>query len=734
MKFWQYIVGTGLAILIFSGAVFSEYSKYQKVSFLEKNPFSLTGEHNYHEKGYDDFIKDNGELIRIFKDSQVKVNGKFREIISGKVFLGGSFFDEDLNNNTIKFGNLILKYPGSNVIISRDSDSKTTQIINYGKTIELFFPNEEIPFLIPSETTVLIPDSKEFSDSKNIEYYKYSKLFHLDIIDWSTDLSKQGKQSSEDLYNFRNSFKIFATQLPNLWEKDKLYSLKSIDILKRKKSNNAYIEDILFKIFEAKKLIQKGDKLSKNLAKVSILEAKSKINSNTKELLDLNNEWNLFQKSQKIWLPNINDTYNEWIYLPLWQSKKDDESLTIILDLAEFFNYSIVPESTNKQIIKLGEEITNNKTITAFEISSLRRRFFYLLKNKINDGEIVHQEVIDIYLKIEKKELDIYKDNDSLKKITREKILNILELINMHIDQEDNFSRNIVKSLIGFLQKETNLDLFRNDKIFKEKEQLSILKKIDLVGVSGLTPDEVLTINSIKNEEEELNKSIKTNNKESKADDYKSVISTSKILWGFLREEGINIDITKFRTLRSSLKLETKFENTEVGKNRIHGLFDYNGQIFKRLELGTASIRNLQPHALSVWLKDIEGKFEPVIKNEKPLLDDPKDYIPQNSRKAIVNKQFLKDLLDSLGFKISKKNITIISKDLLQLSASHIQFLKDSINGNDISLEFNIEDKEFYNVFIEKNKDKIYLSEKPIDGKTLQEKSREFFKSKEKGD
>jgi len=52
MKFWQYVIGTGLAILIFSGAVFSEYSKYQRVSFMAKNPFSLMGEKKYADKNY----------------------------------------------------------------------------------------------------------------------------------------------------------------------------------------------------------------------------------------------------------------------------------------------------------------------------------------------------------------------------------------------------------------------------------------------------------------------------------------------------------------------------------------------------------------------------------------------------------------------------------------------------------------------------------------------------------
>ena len=131
-------------------------------------------------------------------------------------------------------------------------------------------------------------------------------------------------------------------------------------------------------------------------------------------------------------------------------------------------------------------------------------------------------------------------------------------------------------------------------------------------------------------------------------------------------------------------------------------------------------------------MKEIEGKFEPVI-IEKPT-EPQKEIIIQNSRKALVNKQFLKDLLASLGFSVSKTNITIISKDSFKLAASNIQFSKDGITGNGLSLKFNIETKKFYDIFTIENKAKIYLSENAVDAKTLQEKSREFFKKDKKGD
>jgi len=737
MKFWQYVVGSGLAILIFSGAVFSEYSKYQKVSFLEKNPFTLTGEFDYPKKGYKDFIDDDGEYIRVFHGSEVKIDTKSREIISGEVFLGGSFFSkEDLNVNNISFGNLNLKYHASNVVISRDSTTHKTKILNYGRTAELYFPNQEIPFLIPSETEIIIDDTATYPLSKNGNFYKQSLDFQLKIIDWDNPLTKILKEGSEDVYILRNSFKKFATNLPNLWAKNRLNSLKSISsgVVGKNKSNKN-MERVLSQMLEIKSLISAGDKLSQNLARVSILELNSQLSdTSVQNSLDSNDQWKLFKKSQKIWLPTINDEFPEWLYINMWQPKlKGTKRLSQIMDMAELFSFNIVPDSANNQILSLKKELDkiNIENFEEFEISSLRRRLFYLLKNKTNSGEIINQEIIDAYFYIEKLELDVYQDSNFKEKIIEEKVMKIMEIVNEFIHQEDDFSRDIVQNFIKFLQENINLDDFQNKYLTKNEEALSILKKIKLVGVSGLTPSEVETINNIKKEEEELHKLIDNGDPIPEIVD-KSIISNSKTLWGFLNSVGININITKFRTKRSSLKFETSFENTQIDKKKISGIFDYNGQIFKRLNLGTATIRKLKPHAISAWMREIKGKFEPII-IEEPIKPQ-KETIPQNSRKALVNKQFLKDLLVSLGFSVSKTNIIIISKDSFKLSASNIQFSKDGISGNGLALKFNIETKKFYDIFAIENKGKIYLSEDAVDGRTLQEKSREFFKTEEKGD
>jgi hypothetical protein len=237
----------------------------------------------------------------------------------------------------------------------------------------------------------------------------------------------------------------------------------------------------------------------------------------------------------------------------------------------------------------------------------------------------------------------------------------------------------------------------------------------------------VATLNAIKTEENELNNLIQGTPIETTDHTNNNLITNSKTLWKFLQKEGVNININKFRTTHNSLKFETRFENKETGKKKIFGIFNYNGHIFKRLTLGDASIRRLAPHALKTWLKEISGKFEP-IKIEEEISTPNEEVINQNSRKAIVNRQFLKDLLNSLNFSVLKTNIKVVNKELSKLSATDISFQDGEIAGSGISLDYDIETQRFSNVAITQKENKKYLSESPIDAKTLQEKSREFFR------
>lgn len=730
MKFSQYAIGIGLAILIFSGAIFSEYSKYQKISFLEQNPFSLVGEHNYPEKGYHDVFSDNGEFIRIFGDSNVNFAKESREIIDGTVFLVGSFFnDNNLEKNFINLGDLILRYPASNIIISRNSKTQTSTILNYGRTIELYFPEQEIPFLIPSEYQITINDRGEFPLSKNENYYKYSKEFKLSLIDWSSELATFLKKGSENFYSIRRSFKEFATKMPNIWQKGDFDFLKFNFIGQTK--NSPKIESFLSRFRETQKSLEKNEEIYKRVIENDFSEIEFELkDKNFLELLRTNDKWNLFEKSQKIWLPSINDNSTEWIYRKLWSNKRTPlDNVKQDLDTAEFFSFNLYGEAIDKELLSLKKELEhiNTSNLTKFEISSIRRRFYYLMKNQI-EYENISKSNINNFSYLLEKELESYKESpDSLSLIKEEMSYNLIDIINKYINKEDSFSRYLTSVLINIIQNNINIDKFIET--VDNENILEIIKKIKMVGLSGLTPKEYKELHNIKEEEKVLNDLIK---KPINTPKEKNEINNSKKLWQFLQKENISLNIQSFRTKRNSLYFETRFENTESGKRRISGIFDYNKQIFKILTLGTASIRKIEPNFLALWMKQIRGKFEPIKIEETPKVIE--EEIPQNSRKAILNKQFLKDLLDSLNFQISKSDITITSHDLNIMHATNIIIKEPDIKVTPITLDYDLESREFYNIFILEggNKEKIYLSEAPINGKTLQEIVREKLKKEEK--
>ncbi len=732
MKFWQYVVGTGLAILIFSGAIFSEYSRYSKLSFLEKNPFTLMGEKKYPDKDYRDIITNDGEIIRVFKDAQINLDEKSREILAGKVFLGGSFFDDKNKNiNYIKIGNLTLRYPGSNVVISRDLEKNSVEILNYGRSAELYFPNKDVPFLLPSETQIKV----NLNDSSKDNYYQQLEEFKLKIIETENPLTEILKNGISKIHGFRSYFKDFATKMPNFWQESKLDSLKSWSAkISGKKNLSDPTKEILKNVFEIMNTMKSDDKVSRNMVKSLILE--TSFNLSDSELINSLrkiNEWSLFEKAQKIWLPLTDYSKIEYLYNGLWGPRKNGvQKIFQIVDSIELYNSQLKTNATDTAFAKLKEELAKIKAsdFSKSEITELRRRLFYILKSKMIFGETLSDEIIATYLKIEKLETDVYKEKSSLDEIEEEKVGQLLEIISEYINEEDDFPRKIVKNIITFLQDNIDLDKFKT-KHSDNTEFQKTLADIELVGTSGLTPKEIDTLNAIKNEEKELNSLIPKSPIQTSTEEINHLIKNSKTLWQFLKDKGINIDIKTFRTTKNSLKFETKFENTETGKRKIFGIFNYREQIFSQLRLGNASIRSLPPNALEIWLKKNKGKFEPVQTEE--VKEQPvEDIINQNSRKAIISRQFLKDLLISLHFKVSKINIKVTNKELTKLSAKDISFKEGEITGSGISLNYDLDTQKFSQVAVNTKDSKKYLSEGAIDAKTLQEKSREFFKKDEK--
>jgi hypothetical protein len=739
MKFWQYIMGTGIAVLIFSGAVFSEYSNYDAISFLEDNPFDSIGKIVYPDDSYEDFFKENGQFIRVFKRSEVEISDKSSELISGKIFLSGSFFEEKNSTiNRIKLGNFVLDYSASNVLLFRDKEKEKTKILNYGRTINLYFSEDEDeePFIIPSESMLVVSDTEELLESRNNYYYEYTDLFKLSNIDWTLEMAEELKKGVEDFYTMRTSFSKYATKIPVLWRKNNLNKLKRFSLSSSNKQGiSSRIDESLLQIFEAMELLKKGDKVSKKEAQ-GFIEGFSMdylLDEGLREEINKRNDWNLFKNSQKIWLPIINNNRPEWIYRRLWQSRKKGlAGLSEIIDVAEFFNFNMGAGLVDEQLLKI-KGILNKidfeqESIDRFKFSSQRRRLLFLLKNQLIVNDTIDKEVLNLCFSLIEKELIVYKNVKSLERIKREIVHDFLISIGKLIEKEDVFSREIVKESIEFLQENINLDKFmeNNGSKFSE-EELAIFETIKLVGTSGLTPEEIETINKIKKAEEELNKRI--DKKIEEIEDSGNDIKTSKSLWKFLQEKGINLDINTFRTKHDSLSFETHFENTEMDKKKISGTFDYNSQIFRKLRLGRASINNLQIQGISIWMKSIKGKFEP-IKDPEDINIDSDNVFPQNSREAIVSKQFLKKLLVSLNFSLSKNDITVISEDARDLHVKSANFSDNGITGSGISLDYNMETDKFSNVFVEEGENKNYLSKSSINGKTLREIIRKEFKQK----
>ena len=212
MRFWQYIVGTGLALLAFAAVLVSENAQFNLQMGLE-NPFSQTENLTSHvaltpEDEMLEVFTPDGEYFQIFPGSDLNFSDGTREVISGEVFLSGSFLDGEsatlalketgfsFENFTaspgqVRVGPLMVQYPKASIFVLRNAEEQRSIIYAIGHSVKVWFAGATQPFVLPSGMKINLREQLIGPRTASLFYSKQKKEFDLRAFELPLDVAEE---------------------------------------------------------------------------------------------------------------------------------------------------------------------------------------------------------------------------------------------------------------------------------------------------------------------------------------------------------------------------------------------------------------------------------------------------------------------------------------------------------------------------------------------------------------
>jgi hypothetical protein len=738
MKFWQYVVGSVLAALIFAAGFLSEGSRLSQYLEIQSSKDLLQKTTVEEQSAFTDTFFPNGEFLRSFKGTNVSFENEKRELFSGEVFIGGAFFSlesvqEVLRNkpfqlqtfgtlpNTIKLGTVLVHYRNSNVFVSRDAIKKRSEIWAVGHSVDIWFDGRKNPFVLPSDTKLTIRESLINTDSANLFYTKLKKDFQMQSFELvGTDVGKNETVEQKILTalvkhrNWRKQFQDLAWNIPLLWNRgepdsfsrrvgDFLYAY-TIGISQHKKAFfqfKNFVEPLVLSRQTAednKETEGVIKKLKEFIPTFENPEWKSVLNDE-----NIRNEWQSFSLAQKTWLPMISPESPAFQFFVLWEQPRITplDKIEHLFTRAEVLAANRYPDATKSNLLELKSQWqqTSFTSQDKIRVTRLRR----LVMEMIRAHSFLHQaEFFELHEALAQTELSLYSNEPDVEEELRleigQDLLSFLQKF-LHLKTEKNVTKTLLSSWYA-----RDIDVIA-EKIGREiftPEQKEVIELIKIVGDSGLTPEEIIAIKETDIRQHELELATETiEDGDVILSEATSGIRGAKDLLVYLKEQNIVVDLKEFKTDKESG--ETIFKGM-IDEDPITGIFSYKTQQFKEITAFDATETNMAPIIMSKWIRSIM----PVNVDEVTPADtfNFNTNVSQITSEAILSRRFLQTMLQSLDISVERNNIGILDE-------AHTQFQFISALYQDVLLsgKYNKSDDAFSEIVLQKGDKKIEIVE-----------------------
>lgn len=669
MKFWQYAMGGFLALLVFGAVTIADSLQFAERNTFSKNPFSLLGTSRASFGGELQFLP-SGEMIWLNENSELTVTDTERRLTRGTIALGGTFFpteqDTEVTNN-LWVGNFRI-FSGQTTLLVQMGNDNIATILSGGGPIYIFFGNNEAPFVVPAHSQLTFNVMDTLSEDPHIDHYALRKRLKLEPFTTGALVTKLW-QVEKALADWREQFGHFAWNLPILWS-DQVgpfiaFLEKISPELPEKKVARKRFQEMVAYLLSTKQRVDEHSARERLISfrndTLSSPEWENVLNTGEQQ----KKEWTWFELSQKFWLPAVEPDRDERKFSVLWSKNinETEEALRSAILLAHNDRGIRAKEELEKfKELFLKKKFSEEETIVVSqfrrEISSLLRAF-PLLRSLDN---------FKFWIQMIHKEREMLLEEEIAFRVISFEIGHEILMFVPEFLQGDT-SSPIAQNLNGLWME---LDLPVTDNEFSAAERTTI-GLIDIVGITGMTLDQVLHARQQDAEQSSLDLRLtELWEKQQEEEVLESGIVNAKNLWEFLAGERITLDLSAFRTTRTETELTTRFANTEKGKRKIEGVFDYHSKNFITLTLGEESIADLPVHRLTYWIKKIGGKFE----SSSIVIDTEEKGVVQTSPQAVLGRKLTQELLRSLGIEVSRANIEMLDEEYQRCMINKARYTK----------------------------------------------------------
>ncbi len=691
MKFWQYLMGGLVALFIFAAALIADNMQFIERSTFVNNPFSLMGPARTSFGGEIQFLS-SGELIWIDEDAELVLIENERRLTQGTVAIGGTFFstseDTDVTNK-LWVGNAELRIESTSALVDFDAAAELVTILTSGGSIELWFQGKEVPFIIPAHSQITFNPTQAIELDSYLEYPELAKKFDLQPI-FTGDFITQLDQIEVAFTDIRSQFGYFAWNLPILWAAQnggflRFLEKSALRLPAGKVASNEF-RDLTEPIRIARKVIDEPTATKKLQEFKNTVLTKPLWQTVLEKNKQTQKEWRWFEFAQKIWLPVVSPDSVKQKFAVLWSD--DTDSLRAKMRAIMLLSYNERWLRADAVLNQFSKQFSTTEFTAedVVEIARFRREVSSLINTYPLYKNISFFTMWTNIVREEQKHLSL----EQKEKISLEIAHEILKFVSEFLQKEDQVSLSKVLNKLWF-----ELEISPEYVSFSPEEQTTI-DLINLVGTTGMTPEQALRAQEQQEKQTMIEEQLKEIEKATEEVTKNLGISNAKKLWEFLAQENIELDITSFRTTRTETELTTRFANTETGKRKIEGVFDYNTQEFITLTLGEVSEVDLPAHQLQHWIKKIGGKFESKKGATEEIAEG--NGVIQTTPQAILGKKFVQKKLRSVGMDVNISQLEMMDEEYQRCAISEASY-----QGAKINAEYNFITQEFSRISIQKS-------------------------------
>ncbi len=680
-----------MALLVFSAAIVSESARFAAVADVQRTaqvfnePQVLTTD--FHE----DWFFPNGEFVRVFSGAKIDFSSETRQLLDGKIFLGGTFFSDvadTTQTNKIQVANVIIDFTKTNVFLDRDASAQQVTVFAVSHPVILQFPDAE-NFVLPSGMKISFHDA--FSATEK-EYFERTQSLRMEPAKtWEIAIDPAPEAKIYDAlvrhYDLRKQFRANAWERPELWrfvglaQNLRAFSIHHAIGVSDKKKDQLAFDEAVIPILAARDLVESENfsAAEKKLDSFRVSQQSEKWRQLLLENSTVARDWRFFEQAQKIWLPITVPDRDESVFSRLWENPVAADDLTELEKLfwnTELFASNLFLRETKENLEKISQR-WDSIHFTAEQlprVTQLRRQLTALLQT---DDFLRELPFFQLREKIIDSELALAAFDPKLQKtLALESGVETLHFFSLYV-HEKNISdkKNITTFFIREISRRNISEIATEFKFQFSSLASDALKFIELGGAPGITLAELQKSTETSAVQDDLEAQLAdleaaAELPETEIVPEKTDLQNAKELWAFLTDAGIEISPLDFRSTRTDDGLESRFEKGYFFEQETSGTFDYLGQRFLKLQIGDEIEENIPRDFLKTWLSGMsdetvaEPEFSPA----------PETSVSQLTPESILARRVVEKMLQQKNIAISRRNITVLDEDFQTFQITEAQF------------------------------------------------------------